>query len=267
MSITPNSEPSKDLEEGSPTPSEVIGIVINWLRHWWDVPREKSKAADWAMVVLTTAIAVAAFWSIWFVQGQLKEARRATDLSEQQWKSQLVPWLGLEDNAVSISPTLQFAWSPALAYPTIYAGPVNYVIKNFGPAPAFHEWDAIYVIPNPDGQKPAKLVDVLCQMPEGIGKGHPETSDGEIILPGVEKHVRSTTNISPAPQQTHVESVWLLVCIAYEDSWGRVHHSRFLYMSVPGPGSGSKPISPNPARSEWTYVPIKNVYLNGAQAD
>ncbi len=70
-----------------PTPSEFISAIYQWLLHWWDVPREKSKAADWAVAALTILIAVAAFWSAFIFQKQLEEARRQTEISERPWLS------------------------------------------------------------------------------------------------------------------------------------------------------------------------------------
>jgi hypothetical protein len=273
MSTTPNNQTSNNPQskaedtDRQPSPAEVRDVFLIWLRNYWNAPRQKSKWTEIATVVLTLLIAGAAFWSAWIFQGQLTEARNATNLSEKQWKNQQVPWLELEDNAVSISPAFQFSDGPPLPYPSVFVGPINYVIKNFGPAPAFHEWDSVHVVPNPDGQKPEKLIEVLCQMREGIGKGHAETTGGEILFPGAEKHVGWTTNISPSSKQTHFGSVWLIVCVSYEDSWNRVHHSRFVYMTTPGPESGSTPIAPNPAHPDWTYIPIQGVYLNDAQAD
>src|SRR5271157_674829 len=101
---TGNTKPPSKRAENTPTPSEFLGIIFNWLRHWWDAPHEKSKPADWAMVGLTIIIAVTAFWSICVFEGQLKEARRATDLSEKQWHLDHMPWLAIENNTLGIRP-------------------------------------------------------------------------------------------------------------------------------------------------------------------
>jgi hypothetical protein len=39
------------------------------------------------MVLLTVLVAAAAFWSAWIFQGQLTEARRATEIQERPWLS------------------------------------------------------------------------------------------------------------------------------------------------------------------------------------
>src|SRR5229473_4738660 len=49
------------------------------------VVHEKSKASDWAMVILTFLTAVAAFISAWLFQEQLIEARKSFKLDERAW--------------------------------------------------------------------------------------------------------------------------------------------------------------------------------------
>jgi len=59
MSDTPGQKsaplngPDAEEEHNPPTQSQVMEAIVYWLRHWWDSPREKSKAADCVMVALT----------------------------------------------------------------------------------------------------------------------------------------------------------------------------------------------------------------------
>lgn len=109
MSIPPNQQRS-DLrqddatdEQHPPTPSEFIVLIRDWLDRRKNAPREKSKAADWAIAGLTVLIAIAAFWSAFIFQGQLEEARRLTEISER-------PWLSVE-----ISPLSGISWTKGAA--------------------------------------------------------------------------------------------------------------------------------------------------------
>jgi hypothetical protein len=70
-----------DNEDNPLTPTE----FLEWIRHRWDTPRDKSKDADWVMVWLTVAIAIAAFWSACIFQSQLSEMHRATILDQRAW--------------------------------------------------------------------------------------------------------------------------------------------------------------------------------------
>lgn len=66
-------------EKRDADPSEVLAVVLkwlrdygpNWLRHYWDKERPKSKWHEIAMVILTVLIAGAAIYSAWIFQGQL----------------------------------------------------------------------------------------------------------------------------------------------------------------------------------------------------
>jgi hypothetical protein len=71
--------------ERDPTPSEVLAIILrwlreygpNWLRRYWDKERPKSKWHEITMVILTVVIAGAAIYSAWVFQGQLSLMRDA----------------------------------------------------------------------------------------------------------------------------------------------------------------------------------------------
>ena len=83
-------------KDNPPAPSEFLLLVKDWLRSRKDAPRERSKAADWALVTLTIGIAIAAFWSACIFQGQLTEARRLTEISERPWLSvEIFPLSGI----------------------------------------------------------------------------------------------------------------------------------------------------------------------------
>src|SRR6266481_6945022 len=74
-----------DGTEFPPSLSEVLGIVLNWLRHYWDAPRKKSKPADWAIAALTLIIAGAAFWSAFIFNSQLRAMRKRFEVTDRPW--------------------------------------------------------------------------------------------------------------------------------------------------------------------------------------
>jgi hypothetical protein len=102
-------------EGNPPTPSEFLDAAFYWLRHWWNAPREKSKAADWAMVGLTVLIAAAAFWTAFIFEDQLSLMRDADR-----------PWIEVD---VSIN-------SPLTYDSTGMHAAFAFVPKNIGPSPA-----------------------------------------------------------------------------------------------------------------------------------
>jgi hypothetical protein len=70
--------------EFSPTPSEVLRYFLVWLRGFHK-DREKSKAADWAMVGLTALGLIAAVASAIFLYMQLRDAQDNFRIDERAW--------------------------------------------------------------------------------------------------------------------------------------------------------------------------------------
>jgi hypothetical protein len=62
-----------------------IGGQMHDHKNFSDSNAEKSKASDWAMVILTFLTAIAAFISAWLFQEQLIETRRLFRLDERAW--------------------------------------------------------------------------------------------------------------------------------------------------------------------------------------
>src|SRR5438105_13766694 len=83
LTNTPKS--AADGTESPPSRSEVMVIVLNWLRHYWDAPHEKSKSTDWAIAALTLMIAGAAFWSAFIFNSQLSAMRKPLEVTNRPW--------------------------------------------------------------------------------------------------------------------------------------------------------------------------------------
>lgn len=90
------------VDKEDPQFEDLLRAVISWLQNWRAVPRERSKAADWAVVILTVLLAIAAFWSAFLFQGQLTEARKAGDLASESFRMDERAWIVLE----KVNPTL-----------------------------------------------------------------------------------------------------------------------------------------------------------------
>jgi len=83
LTNTPKSE--ADGTESPPSRSEVMVIVLNWLRHYWDAPHKKSKSTDWAIAALALMIAGAAFWSAFIFNSQLRAMRKQFEATDRPW--------------------------------------------------------------------------------------------------------------------------------------------------------------------------------------
>jgi hypothetical protein len=123
---TPQQDPNN--ADSPHTPSDVITVAADWLVHYWDIPREKSKWTDIGTLVLTCAIAAAAIYSAWVFQGQLTEARKAVTLTVDSFRMDERAWVEIEP----IKPVL---FSPAnQQFSATYT--CNIFPKNVGKTPA-----------------------------------------------------------------------------------------------------------------------------------
>jgi len=91
MSPSPHDKPTDTSKrdtggtERLPSVAEVLDIVLNWLRHYWDAPRQKSKSTDWAIAALALIIAGAAFWSAFIFNSQLRAMRKQFEAADRPW--------------------------------------------------------------------------------------------------------------------------------------------------------------------------------------
>jgi len=145
MSDTPDQEsaplngPDAEEEHNPPTQSQVMEAIVYWLRHWWDSPREKSKAADWVMVALTVLIALAAFWSARIFQRQLTEARNATELSRETLISTQRAYVSV--TGLEIRPKLDDNQQKLWAISPVFENTGNTPTKNLRWAGTMRDWD------------------------------------------------------------------------------------------------------------------------------
>jgi hypothetical protein len=134
MSTSPDNKPpttpesESDSQENAPTPSEMLGGFVHWIRGYWNAPRQKSKWTEIVTVFLTLIIAAAAIWSAWIFQGQLIEARRATGFTQRQLEAAVRPWISAE---LAISGPITFDQQGARVDFTLW-------LKNVGHSPALN---------------------------------------------------------------------------------------------------------------------------------
>jgi hypothetical protein len=101
MSAAPNDEsatnPRNDgnREDYSPEEPELPRFIVRWFRGF-HLHREKPKVTDYLTVGLTLGVAIAAFWSACIFQGQLTEARIATQQSTESFRIDERAWIEIE---------------------------------------------------------------------------------------------------------------------------------------------------------------------------
>lgn len=216
-------------EQQPPTATEFVNAVYHWLLHWWDAPREKSKAADWAIAALTIGIAIAAFWSAFIFQAQLEEARRQTEISER-------PWLSVE--AAPVNGLLFVNGEQAVLK-------LKLSIKNVGKSIAKGVQADAKLFPAPAGMPVA--VDAAEKQRELCD--HPKTdSVGSFDLFPADHPVDREMDISAIPSSIIAQSVttgdksrrfvgfYVVGCVSYHSSFGAtIHQTRFAYHLIRSP--------------------------------
>jgi len=212
-------------QQRPPSPSKFFIAVYHWLLHWWDAPREKSKAADWAVAVLTVAIAIAAIWSACIFQGQLEEARRLTIISER-------PWLD-----INVEPSSDLTFNNEGVNVT-----VTFLVKNFGKSIAQRTQINAKVSPVapslPVAPQAGDVQEELCRSPglQRIGT-FDVLPDNKPIEPAPEQGVgvpmaemNSLAVKSRDDSSRRFIGLYLVGCITYFSSFEpNPHQTRFAY--------------------------------------
>ena len=244
MSAPPHDQPTNTSKsdaggtETVPSLSEVSVIVLNWLRHYWDAPRKKSKLADWAIAALTLIIAGAAFWSAFIFNSQLRAMRKHFEATDR-------PWIRAEPKVES---PITFHDNGDLSMS------VTFILNNVGHSVATDV--TVYggaLVPKPEGvehfHQPLERQAELCEKVQpyaititlfpneikefnvGFGVSHEEIEANLVpTTPGM-------PDLPPA-KRTHLV---LFGCVDYEfSSLPKHHHTGFIYNVV-----GTNPKNPH----------------------
>jgi hypothetical protein len=197
----------------SPTPSEVLRYFLVWLRGFHE-NRERSKAADWAMVVLTLFTLVAAIVSAWFFQEQLIEARRSTDAAVQNFRVDERAWVEIE------------------AIKTVSSGEsqAKYRVftKNVGKTAAHDVTMRLELVGNSrDASSDSKFIESYQDESKP-----PLVQDlvPKVLAPNAELPVPLVVEFQEIPPQTH----YFIGRIDYVDEFKVAHWIRFCYFATVG---------------------------------
>jgi hypothetical protein len=236
--------------------ADFIWLLCKWM---WKI----LKSNNFWMVSATVVIAISTSIYTFYANKQW----HAMDSQLKEMQAQRQPWVGIEDNVIAVAPSPSFFFGippRVVDYPNIEIT-ANYVVKNFGAGPAFSEFDDITVMADREGTKPIDEMKSWCRLAEVASRAGAETSGlGEMLLPGARKQSTLGTNPQLKIKQTHIERLWIFVCVAYQDSGQKeIHHSMYMYLTK----NGGNPIALPEPHSQWTYLPITGATLVSATAD
>jgi hypothetical protein len=235
----PNEEPkyaaSAESLSGSEPPRTSVSqrVTRAWFeaaqiaRRWWHTRREKSSPADVAMMLLTLGTAVAAFWSAFIFQGQLKLAREAMETQSRPWLTSGVieikdtTFLAYPDNPTQARSQMDFE--------------IDIPLKNVGFSPALNVHNGVIGTMTRNTTSPSSM-ETMMQSACGEAGITPPKEVGQVVFPNSEvSPIRWPVNMmAPDIEITEIHRAWLAVCTTYDsDAVGKTHHTKVWLTTWP----------------------------------
>ena len=251
--IPPSSTSGVSKVQPPPSPHS-YAITCDKKRDVWDWVKFAAEIVGIGVVIVYTTIAAL----------QWCEMKKANTTAQESLQAQTRPWIGIEGNKVAPVASPEYAWSPALPYPTVWVT-LSYSIKNYGTGPGFRQREWFKVIPVSDVGGYSPTFPDECAMAETHQPASDKAEMGYVIFTGASITTGSGTNLMVDMTKTkNLRRVWIAMCIAYQDSsHAQWHHSRYRYISQPMTG---QPVT-FPSHPGWSYVPFSGFSLDSASAD
>lgn len=243
MSGPPTDESSTQPQEGSANKrrlrvfSEILISLCSWIDNYRQKPRPKNKGIEIVGVWLTLAIAFAAFWSAYVFQGQLSEARRATQTTLDSFRTDGRAWVGIEKIEIMRTYPANGQFGAAFRF-GIYP-------KNFGKTQArevaFTDVSGIWTSIT-QGDNPSWVNSVQDKMLTGKFKGADDIPMNKavpkVIGPGIASPVPFTVNAKEPTIFTNDEWVsYLIGRIDYVDAFHVRHWVKYCYFVMDARGT------------------------------
>ena len=108
---------------------------------------------------------------------------------------------------------------------------VSWTIQNFGASPARRVEHTLFAYATDDPKNPpSETKNMACVIGNQM-ESHPEVL-ATVLFPGNAVIIAETNAISAMiPGTKKIAAVWLVGCITYEDTAGKLHHTRILWIS------------------------------------
>ncbi len=218
MAFQPNDNPQVE---------DLVRALITWLQNWWAAPRERSKAADWALVVVSCLAVVGAIWSAFIFQGQLTEARNATKAAQEQLETMDRPWV-----SITLAPDGPLAFTSDGLNVNLHVH-----LENIGHGVAnsvnIHH---VGFLTNDPFNEPMKRQDALCSAKDSNGgiesSLFPGKSDDALFIgDNISNAEIASNSIKPrnAPAAL-ITGLFFVGCVDYQYGLTTKHHqTRFVY--------------------------------------
>jgi hypothetical protein len=191
---------------------------------WWP-----STFKEWVDILGVTILILYTITTI----GLWYSARDANRQTRELMQSQNRPWLGIStDKPINIEKfeIIPNTVQPNGGQPMSMHVEVSYWLDNSGGSPARRiSPAALLAVPTSEGNVPEQWQKMNCNLAEQISRGG--TVPTIIIMPRSQAQQRSESS-GEVPPNVEFHHVWLLGCIAYQDTWGGpIHHTRVVLHS------------------------------------
>jgi hypothetical protein len=214
--------------DDDPRVEDLVRAIIAWLQNRRAAPREQSKAADWALVVVSCLAVVAAIWSAFIFQGQLTEARNATKAAQEQLETMDRPWV-----SITLAPNgpLTFTNDGLNVNLHVHLENIGHGVAN---NVAIHH---VGFLTNDRFHEPMKRQDALCS-PDKLTEGgisssiFPGKSDDSLFIGDNISNAAIASNsiTSPNAPGAIITGLFFVGCVDYEYGLATKHHqTRFVY--------------------------------------
>ncbi len=195
-------------------------------------------------------------------------AQAANGKTERTLRVTHRPWVGLVGGRVDVSLPPSFEANGDSQSPFLMKSRIAYSILNFGSSPAVREFSSFGIIPSSNPLAlPPSWREMTCKAGEEWSKekDRPVERPAHLVLPGTDLLNESSDDFFMISRDiTEIRRMWIVGCIVYQDIYGDVHHTRYLFRSRPLENAKPVEVSHNP---KLTYFPVAGFDLWDTDAD
>ncbi|MGO8789087.1 MAG: hypothetical protein ACLQVL_17125 [Terriglobia bacterium] len=226
--------------------------ISRWRGPWnWF---SKITVAEVGMLCLTLAIAASSIVYTKYAKRQWSVMR--DQLSEM--KAAQRPWLGSESFELTHPITFIQINQPGLSEVTVTID-YSVTLKNYGTSLARREYDTFFVQLSRDPNTWQRWCEMANQTSSGKLK---DATNG--IFPNGERSRNGGTSFAIPADVHELGIIWVVGCIAYQDTSGQMHHTATLYRSESPPNVAPSVTSTHPLIK---YAPITGFKIEDSDAD
>jgi hypothetical protein len=215
----------------------------------------------------TVAIVVLTFYYVTYSKKQWEEMRNARR-----------PWVGLSERLTVKRPSSSAAFDAVMSSTegekeiVVTKFYLSGTLQNFGTSPARRVYEFFRIVQNSELRYLSR--ESYCKVAGSESRGEnpfPQFSyfipqPAKAIFPNVSIPIEDTFDFSMFVGKLHQmpNPIWIVGCVAYQDTFGEVHHTKVLYRSTVPYGTRQETVIENPL---FTYAPFTEFVMEDSDGD